>query len=448
MKRKASPTLHYTVILAVVFLLLFTSSMLLSRPFLQNFYESRKIKAMKNAYRQIEEAFADDSYGTDGFEAQFRSICERNSVDIVVIDYETQTLLASGRDYEEMNARLLAYVFDRSKTEGDVLLEQKDGYELRIVRETDREADYIDMWGVMKNGNLFLIRAPLEGIREAVRIAGTFLNYIILILAVLLFLVGLLYYRKLKYQELQETNERLLTDIKRREELENMRTEFLSNVSHELKTPIALIQGYAEGLSESVNDDEESRQYYCEVIADEASKMNGIVQELLELNSIEFGERHVEITDFDVTELIRDYLSDASLLCRQKNITLETEDTGPLYIRSDKAGIEEVFNNYFTNALHYVSENGRIAVRFERGEKTTRVSVFNTGDQIPEESLPLIWDKFYKIDKARTRAYGGSGVGLSIVKAIMDTVQGAYGVINCKDGVEFYFETENGTETV
>ena len=197
-----------------------------------------------------------------------------------------------------------------------------------------------------------------------------------------------------------------------------------------------------------MNDDEESRKYYCEVITDEASKMNGIVQELLELNSIEFGDRKTQITDFDVTELVKDYLADAAILCRQKNITLEVEDPGPCFIRSDRAGIEEVFNNYFTNALNHVSEEGLIAVRFERNENTTRVSVFKTGELIPEESLSRIWDKFYKVDKARTRAYGGSGVGLSIVKAIMDTVQGAYGVLNCNDGVEFYFETENGTQTL
>ena len=221
-----------------------------------------------------------------------------------------------------------------------------------------------------------------------------------------------------------------------------MRKEFLSNISHELKTPIALIQGYAEGLLEGINEDEENRNFYCEVIVDEASKMNHIVKKLLTLNQLEFGNNTVTMERFDITALIRNYLQSAAILCRQKEINLQMENYPPIHVWADEFMVEEVFNNYFSNALNHVAESKVIDVKLTLKEDSVRISVFNTGVPIPEESLPHIWEKFYKVDKARTREYGGSGVGLSIVKAMMESMNQKYGVLNYDNGVEFWFELE------
>ena len=226
--------------------------------------------------------------------------------------------------------------------------------------------------------------------------------------------------------------------------LDASREEFVANVSHELKTPIALIQGYAEGLKEGVNDDEESRNYYCEVIVDEASKMNQMVQKLLTLNQLEFGNKTVSLERFDVVDLIRNYLQSSVLLCEQKGVQLKMEDYPPIHVWADEFGVEEVFNNYFTNAMNHVDGEKIIEVQVQPTENKVRVSVFNTGAPIPEDSIAHIWEKFYKVDKARTRAYGGSGVGLSIVKAIMDSMNQSYGVLNYDNGVEFWFELDKG----
>ena len=226
--------------------------------------------------------------------------------------------------------------------------------------------------------------------------------------------------------------------------LDASREEFVANVSHELKTPIALIQGYAEGLKEGVNDDEESRNYYCEVIVDEASKMNQMVQKLLTLNQLEFGNKTVSLERFDVVDLIRNYLQSSLLLCEQKGVQLKMEDYPPIHVWADEFGVEEVFNNYFTNAMNHVDGEKIIEVQVQPTENKVRVSVFNTGAPIPEDSIAHIWEKFYKVDKARTRAYGGSGVGLSIVKAIMDSMNQSYGVLNYDNGVEFWFELDKG----
>ena len=130
------------------------------------------------------------------------------------------------------------------------------------------------------------------------------------------------------------------------------------------------------------------------------------------------------------------------MLLDQQNITVSFDEANPGYVYADDFLVEQVLNNYLSNALHYASDEKRIEITLKQREKHLRVSVFNTGSQIPEESLPHIWDKFYKVDKARTREYGGTGIGLSIVKAVMDSFQQDYGVMNRENGVECWFELD------
>lgn len=243
-------------------------------------------------------------------------------------------------------------------------------------------------------------------------------------------------------QELKQANNELVNDIQKKTEVDEMRKEFLSNVSHELKTPISLIQGYAEGLKENINEDEESRDFYCEVIMDEAGKMNNMVKKLLSLNELEFGNNQVNFERFDVVTLIRSVLSSTEILFKQKDVTLYFEQNDPVYVWADEYLIEQVVTNYISNALNHVSGQRIIEIKLIPREDTVRVAVFNTGENIPEEDIDKIWIKFYKVDKARTREYGGSGIGLSIVKAIMNSHNQQCGVINRSVGVEFWFELD------
>ncbi len=243
-------------------------------------------------------------------------------------------------------------------------------------------------------------------------------------------------------QELKQANNELVNDIQKKTEIDEMRKEFLSNVSHELKTPISLIQGYAEGLKENINEDAESRDFYCEVIMDEADKMNKMVKKLLSLNELEFGNNQVNFERFDIVTLIRSVLSSTEILFRQKEVTLHFEQTGPVYVWADEYLIEQVVTNYISNALNHVDGQKIIEIKLIPREDTVRVAVLNTGETIPEEDIDKIWIKFYKVDKARTREYGGSGIGLSIVKAIMNSHNRQCGVINRTVGVEFWFELD------
>ena len=243
--------------------------------------------------------------------------------------------------------------------------------------------------------------------------------------------------------ELKTANNELQKDIEQKTKNEEMRREFLSSVSHELKTPIALIQGYAEGLKECINDDPESRNFYCEVIMDEAGKMNRMVKNLLTLNELEFGSEVVTMERFDITLMIHNLLQSVKILFEQKQVRLVFEQTEPVFVWANEYKLQEVMNNYISNALNHVEGEKVIKITIRRQTDRVRVGVFNTGKPIPEQDLERIWDKFYKVDKARTREYGGSGVGLSIVKAVLESMHRNYGAVNYENGVEFWFDADD-----
>lgn len=478
---------------ALVFCLLMAGTILLcwfiNNTFLEKYYLNNKQKSMMSAYLIINKASNEGTIESDDFDIEFQKICGKNNINIILLDAETRTIKTSMNDYEVLSRQLLDYVFEKGVTGKDKLLVNEENYEMYIKMDERTQLEYVDMWGVLDNGSLFLFRSPLEGMQESVALANRFLAYVGIGSAVFSALIILLVSRKItepimeltqisermrhldfdaKYtgksrteiallgqninelsetlettiSELKSANNELQRDIEKKNKIDEMRKEFLSNVSHELKTPIALIQGYAEGLKEGINDDEESRNFYCEVIMDEASKMNHMVKKLLTLNQLEFGNDTVTMERFDITSLINNYLQSASILCRQKDIKLQMDSYQPVNVWADEFMVEEVFNNYFSNAMNHVAGNRIIDVKLTLKENLVRVSVFNTGLPIPEESIPYIWEKFYKVDKARTREYGGSGVGLSIVKAIMESMNQQYGVINYDNGVEFWFELE------
>jgi signal transduction histidine kinase len=241
-------------------------------------------------------------------------------------------------------------------------------------------------------------------------------------------------------QNLRQANIQLKRDIEEKVKVDEMRKEFISNVSHELKTPIALIQGYAEGLLEGISEDPESMQYYCEVIADEADKMNQLVRKLLTLNQIESGINTMERMDFDLIDMIGGVLHSFNILIRQNDITVDFESDRQVMIRADEFMMEEVVRNYVSNAIHHIDGEKCMDILVEENDRAVKVSVFNTGNPIPEDELDNVWQKFYKVDKAHTREYGGNGIGLSIVKAVMDSHGGTCGVYNTDEGVCFWFE--------
>ena len=245
--------------------------------------------------------------------------------------------------------------------------------------------------------------------------------------------------------ELKQSNEQLAQEIREKERVDNMRREFIVNVSHELKTPIALIQGYAEGLTAGVADDPEDRKYYCDTIADEADHMNKLVMQLLSLSRLELGAEQTYTEDVDLHALCAEAVRKTTVLCESRGLTVDYADTH-VTVRTDGDLLDQVLMNYLSNAIRYTVDGGQIRISAARADGRVRLTVFNQGDGLPEEELPKIWEKFYRTDRARTRAAGGTGIGLSLVRAIADTLHGSCGARNVEGGIEFWFELPETAE--
>ncbi len=243
--------------------------------------------------------------------------------------------------------------------------------------------------------------------------------------------------------QLKNANARLTADIRQKEKLDASRRAFIANVSHELKTPIALIATYAEGLRENVAAGGNDRQYYCTVIEDEAHRINQMLRRMMLLMQLEGGEEPLAIERFDIAELLYNLLEKNRPQFEQKSITLFPVPADPVFVYADPYLIENVLTNFLSNALHHTPAAGCVRTRLEPVQNNTvRLTVYNSGDPIPPDDLPHLWESFYKADKAHSRSYGGSGIGLSVVAAIMNAHAMPYGVQNCADGVEFYIELE------
>ena len=482
--------------LALIFigmiLLVMLANILVNTFFLERFYTYSLEKALIRMYDMIDGHVTEDGADREYFTNTVFEECSSKNMSLVIVDADYNVIVRSNRGGSDlMLARLNGYIIGIEKDDTTVVLKKQDHYTIQKKHEALLATDYLEMWGELSRGGYLMIRIPISSIRVNAHISNRFTVYVCLFAIVFCVLLSMALSKRItrpileltdlsrrmadldfdaRYtsggdneigqlgehfnrmsKTLEETitalksaNNQLQLDIDRKTKIDQMRTEFLSNVSHELKTPLALIQGYAEGLTECVNDDEESRNYYCEVIVDEASKMNTLVQKLLTLNQLEFGNDQTEWARFDLAQLISGKIQSVSiLLTKQKDAQILYEGRDNVQVWGDEFKVEEVLTNYLSNALNHLDGERKIIIREKPSGKNVRITVFNTGEAIPEEDIDRIWDKFYKVDKARTREYGGSGVGLSIVKAIMESMHQQYGVANVDGGVEFWFELES-----
>lgn len=242
--------------------------------------------------------------------------------------------------------------------------------------------------------------------------------------------------------ELREKNDQLLEDIERERQLERMRQEFVSAASHELKTPIAIVRGYAEGLKMNTPEDNEFANEYCNVIMKEADKMNDLVINMLEQSMYSSGVKAPEREDFSVDEYIRDFLKTIVHITEEKGITVKYDGTDAT-VNGDVKQMTRVLSNIVLNACSHVKGDMIIEITVDKGEEYTRINVFNTGSFIEEKDKESIFTSFYRADKAHSRKEGRFGLGLSIVKSIIDNHGCECGFQNQTDGVTFWFTVKN-----
>lgn len=237
---------------------------------------------------------------------------------------------------------------------------------------------------------------------------------------------------------LQQANEKLIKDIEKEKQLEEIRKEFISGVSHELKTPLSIVQSYAEGLKDGLNI--EKNGYYADVILEEVDRMNDLVVDMLELSKLQSGTYKLKSEPFLIVDSVENVIN--------RIIDHKTTENGcklisnveeDILVSGEKRRIEQVLINILSNAIHYGKPGSEIIVNLKNDHDRVNISIFNEGNQIPADKIDKIWDRFYRIDESRNRQSGGTGLGLAIVKTIVDLHHSKINVHNKEDGVEFSF---------
>lgn len=481
-------TISFVILLIIAFLIIVNNFVF------GTFYTYKKTSALRSVYTIVNEYY-NNSDSKDDMENELEKIAVKNGFDILIRNNnENVNVYTSTKDFFAAVGQLTEMA---NKVNGDTgeIIEENDLYTIKEIKNRKNEITYIVLYGKLDNGYSLYVRLPITSIQESVKISNNFLyliaGFTILLAAVMVSFITRKFTEPIeelndiaqkmskldfshKYRttdtddeinnlgksinkmsdtlektikQLRNTNIELEKDIEEKSKIDEMRKSFISDVSHELKTPIALIQGYSEGLLENVNTDDESRKFYAEVILDETNKMDKLVKQLLDLMKLEYGKGEFNNTDFNIVELEKEVIRKTQMMLDEKNIKVEFNEDEEINVYADDFYIEQVLINYVTNAIKNNKEvNGKKLIKIindvDVEKNKVRIRVFNTGNNISEENMVRIWNRFYKADLSRNREDGGTGIGLSIVKAIMNNYNNDYGIINKEDGVEFYFELD------
>ncbi len=456
------------------------------------FYLYSKRQVLKSVYTTVNDYYNNCEEGD--LSSELEQIAIKNNFDILIRNNQNINVFTSSIDFfstlgqmNEMTSKL--------HTGSSELIEKSNNYKIIKIKDTQNGVTYVLLSAKLDNSYLLYIRIPINSIQESVKISNNFLylmaGFAILIAAVIVSYVSRKFTEPIlelnaiakkmsnldfshKYRitdaddeinnlgksintmsdklektikQLRNTNIELEKDIEEKSKIDEMRKSFISDVSHELKTPIALIQGYSEGLLENVNSDEESRKFYAEVILDETNKMDKLVKQLLELMKLEYGKREFTDSVFNIVEVEKEVIRKSKVMLEETQVEIKYETPEEINVYADDFYIEQVVTNYITNAIKHVKEvNGEKYIKITNEvnieKNNVRIKVFNTGEQISEEHIARIWNRFYKIDESRNRNNGGTGIGLAFVKAIMTNYGKDYGLTNKENGVEFYFDLE------
>lgn len=479
-------TLSLTILVIIVFLIMVNNFLL------GNFYLYSKEQTLKSVYELINDYYIDPTQYVN-IETELEKMSVKNNFDILIKDNNGINVYTTNKGFTSVIGTINDIIKEFNKGKE---IETNDKFSIRKQNDSKNQMSYIMLSGRLDNGYYLYIRIPISSIQDSVKISNNFLllmaGITILIASIMVSIVSRKFTEPIlelnniakrmsnldfskKYEvkntkdeidelgksinimseklektikQLRSSNVELERDIEEKSKIDEMRKSFISDVSHELKTPIALIQGYSEGLLENVNTDEESRKFYAEVILDESNKMDKLVKQLLELMKLEYGKREFNDKEFDIVEVENEVIRKSKVMIEEKEAEVIFENQNSINVFADDFYIEQVLTNYLTNAIKNVmiNEDNKKIIKIKneilQGKNKVRISVFNTGKNIREEDLNRIWNRFYKVDESRNRDDGGTGIGLSFVKAVMSNYGNNYGVINKDDGVEFYFDLD------
>ena len=421
--------------------------------FLNKFYEFSKIKQLDNTINLIKESYNNNSlYSNVDNYAEDNGICIQIFTDKKII-YDSQIFnkgcMPKNVDYRD--------VFIKSSLD-------KETYKLINPRFNNE----VLLKAIKLNSNTYAFLSsslqPLDGAVEIIKKELVIVSIMVLLFS---FLIGYFISKKLSKpiekinktakimaqgdyenayffidENILELNELVATLNQTNDELtkiDELQKEILANVSHDLKTPLTMIKAYAEMVRDLTYKDDIKREDNLNVIIEETDRLNLLVNDIIELTKINNDLQNLNITEFDLVELINSIINRFSIM----DANFVFKNKLPIIVKADKIRIEQVIYNLIINAINYTGKDKKVIISLKENDKYVHVEIKDTGKGIDEEDLKLIWKRYYKVDKKYRREKKGSGIGLSIVENILKKHKFNYGVNSIKNkGTTFYFDID------
>ena len=451
---------------AIMFIMLITGTILLcftlNSTLLSKYYINNKKNALVKAYYSINRASMEGDITTEEYDIELQKICEKYNIHVLVADGESETVKASMNDPQSAINHLFDNIF-RGVDESKLLL-STDNYKMQFVTDYRTQTGYLEMWGVLDNGYFFLLRSALESIQESVKISNRFLAYVGLGAVVVSALLVIWLSNRItkpileladisermkhldfeaKYtgkekteisvlgnninelsetlettiSELKTANNELLKDLEKKDKIDEMRKEFLSNVSHELKTPLTAISGYAELLQGGMVSEDQKQHFYQEIIKN-SDRLLALINDIIRLSELDRSEKEPQFSEFDLYDAVNEFMEGLKVGAAGKNISLEFSGEHCM-IRGNKDMIRELTENLVQNGIRYNNPGGKVVVRVIKKDRPVLI-VKDDGIGIPASDQERVFERFYRVDKSRSKATGGTGLGLAIVKHIVE----------------------------
>ena len=483
-KKAKSVRVKLFLILCLVVLSIIAFLILVNSFVLEKYYQYTKSNNLKSTYALINSYYT-GQISVDNISDELDKISISNNFDIIIKDNENVAIYMSNKDFLSSIRKVINF-WGMDKKQEATIIEQEDNIEIKRIVDTETKMTYMLLKGTLDNGFVAYIRLPMSSITESVQISNKFL-YLIACIVIIVGGIVIIYISKQfsspiseisaiakkmanldfsqKYvvkdddeinelgkninimseklegtiNQLRSTNIELERDIERKSKIDEMRKSFISDVSHELKTPITSIMGYADTLLEEEYD-KETQSKFLNVIASEARRMAKLVTDLLTLSKNDNNRNVVKKEQFDLGELVKKCQDKLAIEIKRKNHNVNcfvTADVPLVY--ADKDDIERVVLNIMTNSIKYTKEGGEIKIYVGFVYNDAYIKIFDNGIGIPEEDLSRIFERFYRVDKARSREMGGTGLGLSIAKDLLDRNGGS---------IDIKSEVGKGTEVV
>lgn len=484
-----SITKKMLIITIIIFMAFLTFTLVSQKLLFENMYYSKKVTDIEQNVMR----FSEDLYNYQTEEEIIKNIYKfKNDYNTImaVIDIKNNVVITFKTELHsanEENDKIIQEFISIIRSDRKLMKDLLDGKQITISSNIKGKSNKYLFSAISVNGKIAVGFTSLQYINEAVGVINIFYKYFYIIAIIVIVLFSVIYSQMItnplkkiskvatkmsnlsfdekcdvkNYDEigrlgytlnflstnlenalnsLTKANEELQKDINKKEKIENMRKEFIADVSHELKTPITLIKGYAEGIKDDVFSAEE-KEKSLDIIIEECEKMNTLVKDMLQISSLESGTIEIKKEEFLLNELIVNTIKKLNYSIEEKSITINLS-LQEIKVVADMFKIEQVITNFLSNAIRHTNIGGRISIEIFKEDSGVKVSFENSGEKISQEDLIKIWDKFYKVDKGRKRKDGGTGLGLSIVKNILDIHGWNYGVENTEDGVKFYFSLE------